>query len=397
MARLMRKPHIPCKNHLLSSEVELMVDLPRSEGTELGVADVVDKVHKTMSDAKGSIKNTAVLRTLTHLRPSLMNGVKWSSKATTMKKFGRIRNAVIEANEDNDCVISIDESNNFEAAAKKTGMTFEEINSMTVAMQTRLYSLMDCREDLDTLIEEAENNVTRRNSCWYRNKKLGSVYIAADSEKLTDIAFENGVMKIQRGDTASLTPDKKIACKSLDAINPGDEELESEEPLSLSDKMKMKHRKRKAGDLVNGKKSEYLNVDYICGSAAEVERLWSICKCIITTNRSSLTPILLEALVFLRVNRTFWDLRLVQEAYANATSESQNARLQKDVAEDDQYLPDEIENILEDTARSNLFENANSNSNIFEIENSNSNIFDIENSKSNIFVVPFNIKQYNCP
>ena len=159
------------------------------------------------------------------------------------------------------------------------------------------------------------------------------------------------------------------ACKCLEATNPEEEDTESEEPLSLAEKMKLKHRKRKAGELDNGKKSDYLNVDYICGSAAEVERLWSICKYIITTNRSSLTPILLEALVFLRVNRSFWDLRLVQEAYANATMENRNTRLQKDVAEDDQYLADEIGNIFEEQkSNSNLFENENRNSNIFENE-----------------------------
>ena len=340
MARLMKKPHLACMNHLLSSEVEHMVDASRAEGSALGVADVVDKVHKTMSDAKGSIKNAAVLRTLTKLRPSMANGVKWSSKATMMRKFDRIRSDVIVANESEDCDISIDTSNNFEAAARKTGLMFQEINSMTVAMQTRLYPVKDCREDLDTLIEEAENNLTRSQSCWFRNK-LGIGYIGSDSEKQTDPDFVNGVVKIQRGEEGALTPAEKRACKSLETTSPEDD---ADGPLSLEEKMKKKHRKRKAGLLDNGRKSRYLNVDYICGSAAEVERLWSICKYVITTNRSSLTPILLEALLFLRVNRSFWDLRLVQEAHANAINDSRNARLAKDIADDDAFLEDEIQN-----------------------------------------------------
>ena len=57
----MKMPHIPCKNHLLQSEVEAMVSDSREYGRNLSVEDIVDRVHQTMSEAKGSIKNDAVL------------------------------------------------------------------------------------------------------------------------------------------------------------------------------------------------------------------------------------------------------------------------------------------------------------------------------------------------
>ena len=84
-------------------------------------------------------------------------------------------------------------------------------------------------------------------------------------------------------------------------------------------------------------------MDFICGSAAEVERLWSICKYILTVNRTRRSPILLEAILFLRINRSFWDVKLVQETYDNTKEEERNARLQRKMAEDIAFLADEKE------------------------------------------------------
>ena len=74
-------------------------------------------------------------------------------------------------------------------------------------------------------------------------------------------------------------------------------------------------KKRKAGVMEGTKASPYKNVDFICGSAAEVERLWSICKYILSNVRSRLTPNLFEALIFLKLNRDYWDASSVQVAY----------------------------------------------------------------------------------
>ena len=138
---------------------------------------------------------------------------------------------------------------------------------------------------------------------------------------------------------------EKRACKSLEVTNDDNCEEQGggeEEVLTLLHKLKEKRRKIKAGEL-SSKKSEYLNVNFICGSAAEVERLWSICKYILTVNRTRRSPILLEAILFLRINRSFWDVKLVQETYDNTKEEERNARLQRKMAEDIAFLADEKE------------------------------------------------------
>ncbi len=45
---------------------------------------------------------------------------------------------------------------------------------------------------------------------------------------------------------------------------------------------------------------------FILGSAAEVERLWSVAKNVLKDNRKSMTPLLFEALLFLKVNNSYW-------------------------------------------------------------------------------------------
>ena len=60
---------------------------------------------------------------------------------------------------------------------------------------------------------------------------------------------------------------------------------------------------------------QYGNVDFILGSAAVVERLWSIVDRLVDGYRNNISPLLMEALIFLRENRSYWDLELVRTAF----------------------------------------------------------------------------------
>ncbi len=77
-------------------------------------------------------------------------------------------------------------------------------------------------------------------------------------------------------------------------------------------------------------RTKYVNCDFILGSAAEVERLWSVAKNILKDNRKSMTPLLFEALLFLKVNNSYWGLELVCEAVKTARSAKVKARIQED-------------------------------------------------------------------
>ena len=73
----------------------------------------------------------------------------------------------------------------------------------------------------------------------------------------------------------------------------------------------------------------YKNVDFILGLAAEVDRLWSIARYVITDLRSRLSPVMFEALLFLKVNKDYWDKYLVAEAIKLVTSAKYEEKLKR--------------------------------------------------------------------
>ncbi len=50
---------------------------------------------------------------------------------------------------------------------------------------------------------------------------------------------------------------------------------------------------------------KYIDSRFICGSVAKVECLWSLAKHILQNHRKSISPVLLETLLFLKVNKAY--------------------------------------------------------------------------------------------
>ena len=69
-----------------------------------------------------------------------------------------------------------------------------------------------------------------------------------------------------------------------------------------------------------------------------------MCKYILVQQRKNMSPRMFECLIFLKVNRRFWDSRMVARAYNLAKLEKRNARVEKlakDV-EDELKLMEEV-------------------------------------------------------
>ena len=137
--------------------------------------------------------------------------------------------------------------------------------------------------------------------------------------------FESGVVKIQRKDFHLLSEDEKEAVGCL--LLPNDDNIAAAaaaadepdidarflSPASLANATALKDsNKRKRMQSVT--QENYINFDYILGSVAEVERLWSMARYVLQDQRTIMKPMNLEALLFLKVNSGFWDLRTVAQA-----------------------------------------------------------------------------------
>jgi hypothetical protein len=66
-----------------------------------------------------------------------------------------------------------------------------------------------------------------------------------------------------------------------------------------------KHRK------IGNTRTSYIDCRFLVATTNTVERLFSTSRSIMTYQRSSMSPIMFEAILFLKVNRRFWDLKTV--------------------------------------------------------------------------------------
>ena len=175
---------------------------------------------------------------------------------------------------------------------------------VALSLQTRSYTWESCRRNLDKLLTECSEGHTNQDSNWYQ-RKLPGTYRLCDSSKLPDPHFVLGIIKIQNNQLLQLTPEEKTACEKVRNQGHKEEEGDNTPSESFAARMKIRMKKRKSGVLGSNTLSPYINVDFICGSAAEVERLWLITKYILSNIRSRLTPSLFQALMFFKINQEY--------------------------------------------------------------------------------------------
>lgn len=60
--------------------------------------------------------------------------------------------------------------------------------------------------------------------------------------------------------------------------------------------------------------NRYIDGSFILGSEAEVERFWFVCGNILTPGRRSLSPVMFESIIFLKVNPSYWGPSTVLKA-----------------------------------------------------------------------------------
>ncbi len=137
-------------------------------------------------------------------------------------------------------------------------------------------------------------------SPWYR--------IAPDSVKRPAQTFANAVCKMQKRQGYTLSVSEKQAIdKWLEKPAAG---VQSNGTITVSlanHLLQLKGnnigKKRKADEMDNGlNANDDTCLEFVIGSAAEVERLWSMARYTLTTTQSIMSPIVFEAILFLRMN-----------------------------------------------------------------------------------------------
>lgn len=301
LASLLGVPHVGCMSHKLNLEVKKMVK------NDKDLATTVESIHETMSNCRRRLTNRAMIRNLTELSPLIPNETRWSGMYQMLKRFVRIHDELLKVADKDGATVTIDRSSAFETRAKKFSEMLSQIDTVTLELQKRGVLLSHCRYAVDLLLDAVNDGRTDSLSDLH-GCHLGKTYVATDSEIVTDPHFESGVIKIQNQNESALSDFEKDACWRLRAPSISSRGASSSTRATIAEKLAKG--KRRCLEF----ESSYRNCSFIIGSVAEVERLWSIAKYILTENRGAMTPEVFESLIFLKVNSEFWDLTTVSEA-----------------------------------------------------------------------------------
>ena len=118
-----------------------------------------------------------------------------------------------------------------------------------------------------------------------------------------------------------MTAEEEKACRCLK--KPGKQDAKISFTQVLDELSTSPDKKRKASQ-ISDNEGPYYPCDFILGSAAEVERLWSSARYIMSDQRSRLAQELLEAILVLRFNSEIWegDKYLVAKAVQQVRKET---------------------------------------------------------------------------
>ena len=140
-------------------------------------------------------------------------------------------------------------------------------------------------------------------------------YLSRDADIVLSKHFENAVVKVLMNQESLLSPHEKNAIKHLKFEQ--EPELEVENPganrNANSIVTTMRKNKRARHMHSTSSKSAYVDLNFVVGTSDIVERLFSAAGLILTDLRSSMLPINAEALLFLKVNRMYWDFETVMK------------------------------------------------------------------------------------
>jgi hypothetical protein len=336
--------HISCKNHNLALTGKSML-----EG-DCELKDLMTKVFACGAHVRNSCKVSTGLRNkaaavdprLTNVSAKSESATRqWLGAAITMKQHIKIQPFLLELVRDKiwkmrdhqECV-----EMSFMDKLQYHYKYMKNIRSCSETLQKPGRSLQDCQMMLDILIGKVQGGQGVRGSL-FEKCNLNLTYLSPKNGLSTDADFETGIAKIQSGSERTMTQAEKRACKAFrkDA-NLGDESdltVDSdEEDFFLREFEKTKRQKTQE----SSRQSDYINCNFIVGSAAVVESLWSMYDAFNSKRRRGMSPITVEMILFLKKNKDLWGIEDVARANQDRMKADKSERVERKIAEHEEFM-----------------------------------------------------------
>jgi hypothetical protein len=279
-------PLIGCASHKLNLAVQEWIKVEET----VGVSKLLEAV-KTLMSKLTNLKNAARLRELTDLAAVQPNETRWSGWYQMLRRYQRLESHIEEIDELEIYYLTVGVKRNVVKILEK----FELLEKVTKELQRTGTTPDIARALFDQLIEDFP--------CM-------SKYLAADANIVHKKHFDEGLIKILRSNKSMLNLAQTQAVSSLLKETVLDEviEIQDSEPVDYVERAIKKHR------IIGNTRSSYIDCRFLVATTNTVERLFSTSRSIMTYQRSKMSPIMFEAILFLKINRSFWDLKTVISA-----------------------------------------------------------------------------------
>lgn len=135
-----------------------------------------------------------------------------------------------------------------------------------------------------------------------------SKYLSADASIVHENLFENAMVKLMDGNDGQLNAAEQTAVKALAVQSGSTCEEDGRPPSSYIERVGAKRHR------LNSTGNQYIDSRFIFVTPCTVERLFSAARWANTCLRKDISPILPKLLLILKLNRKYWDLKMVSVA-----------------------------------------------------------------------------------
>jgi hypothetical protein len=297
-------PLVGCASHRFNLAVKKWI---REQN---GLQEALDDLATLMSKAS-YLKAAALLRNLTQeahgctLAARHHNKTRWTSLFSMVQRYFRIKDQLESVDSLEEYWLSAARNQKLRDAQEH----FKIFWSITEEIQKQDMDLLHVRRQFDILLEE---------DCY----QCMSEYIAEDADFVCSRHFESGCLKIMNGERLSDAEAEACAKLRKEWNEDQEEELSSDDdgPVSVLDKLHANRKKRRKLSKDNDDDPSFNSKDYrnvskiVCATSNCCERLFSEAKYVMVPHRRGLSPIVFEALLYLKKNRRYWNVRTVSKA-----------------------------------------------------------------------------------
>lgn len=237
-----------------------------------------------------TLKEAGRLRLTTSLRPVKRNKTRWLGVINMLERYDRL-------------LPSIDDSNSEIAALLPSPIernkirlhmaALRDFKSVTESLQRQDITVLESQALFQSLIDEFPIFEFRS-------------YLDTSASIVHNTSFEDAIIHIQSGNEHELLDIEKDTVRSLILPNSQEGDAEADDStLSFAERALKRQRHQQC------KVSAYINTNFLLPTSNHVERLFSMAKRVFSPKRRRLQHRTLEALIFLKQNRSLWNMALV--------------------------------------------------------------------------------------